>query len=84
MMTDYANARKRLVLLHAEAERIGKFITYVGASIQHPNPSASTKIEDDHFKALDAEKIKSLVEDIKETSETISSLREKLSTLGLL
>lgn len=84
IMTDYADARKRLVTLRAEAERIGKLLSYTGACMQHENPHQSAGIANEHFEVLDAEKVRSLLADIKATSERVYSLREKLNILGLV
>ncbi len=84
MMTDYSEARKRLVTLMTESERIGKLFQYVGACMQHKSPYNSCTIADAHYGAMDAANVKTLLDNIQETNQTITDLREKLQTLGLL
>jgi hypothetical protein len=84
MMTEFADAKRHMATLHAEAERIGKLIYYVGACIQHASPHHSAGITEEHLAALDGPKVKSLLEDIKQTDEKINTLRERLTALGLL
>ncbi|MBK8464688.1 MAG: hypothetical protein IPL32_02570 [Chloracidobacterium sp.] len=83
MMTDYTEAKKRKVILQAERERLGSLINYVGVCMQGEHPHITASFKEEHFAALDAPKVRELLDETKENTELIANLRKQLMALGL-
>jgi hypothetical protein len=93
LITDYGDAKKRLVTLQAEAERIGSSLQELGKILAN-NPEnlffRNQSVGDDypslrHFDdALnEASKIPGLALEIRETKAKLERLRPKVEALGI-
>ena len=95
MVSEYGDSKKRLQVLTEEAHRLGAMFSELGVCLttnpqnlsidgEPMNPSFSQFRHELKSRSLDAEKLKSLVNDIRKTSLDIERLEPKVKELGLL
>ncbi|MBZ5535348.1 MAG: hypothetical protein LAO31_05280 [Acidobacteriia bacterium] len=95
MVSEYGDAKKKLLVLTEEAHRLGVMLSELGLCLatnpqnlsidgEPMNPSFSKFRHELKSRSLDAEKLKSLVNDIRKTILDIERLEPKVKDLGLV
>lgn len=84
LVTEYSEAKKKKILLDDERERLGRTVKEIAIALEHFNPQLPNSLKDEHYEALDAEKIRSIFDLGYRHEEYLNGLERKVKALGLV